>query len=279
MQYHQVLLLSADRLHIDRRQQGRLLAVILATLVIGCADGTPVAGITGVTSGHGSHSVASSKTTACPPPQVCGGVSDPSGGGTGGSAGQGATPSPTPTPSPSSAPTPSPTPSSAPTATPTPSYSFGTPGPASPGPTPTPTLTPSPTPTAPGSTPTPTPAVTSSPTPSASPTPLAALQVVVSPGVAVLDVPAPQGSDAPGYVSAVQLAATVTMADGTTNSAVTWASSDTSRATVDASGLVAAAASAPPGQVIVTATASGSTASGSATISIRSDGTVDLMVQ
>lgn len=183
--------------------------------------------------------------------------------------GFGVTASPSDPPVATASATPSATPTVEPTPDPTPEESPTDPPDAQPDPTPEPSPTPEPTPTA---TPTPEP----SPTPTPGPT---VLRVVVSPSSATLNAGAPSGSNASGFVSSLRLSATVTMSDGSTHSQVAWASLDPQRVVVAPDGTVRALATATPGEVSIIATAVGSTVSGSATVTVTSNGRVNVIVE
>lgn len=165
----------------------------------------------------------------------------------------------------------SPSPSPMVTASPTPS-----PAPTQPDPTETPAdPTPEPTPTA-----TPTPEPTPSPTPTPTPTPAPhAVSVAVSPAQATINSSPKSGPPAPGFVTSVRLAAVVTMSDGATHSNVVWTSADARRAVVGQDGKVTAPSTATAGDVFVTATASDSTVSGKATVTVVTDGRVNVVVE
>ena len=90
------------------RRKGRLVAVLLAGFIAGCADNTAFVGNTGTTQVH-QPLTRNSSTTACPVGQVCGGIKQTMAG-AGGQPGSGATPTPGPSPSPSVMPASSPSP-------------------------------------------------------------------------------------------------------------------------------------------------------------------------
>ncbi|HEY9899577.1 MAG TPA: Ig-like domain-containing protein [Pantanalinema sp.] len=103
--------------------------------------------------------------------------------------------------------------------------------------------------------------------------------MAVSPTSATINALPPSGPGAPGYVTTVQLFATVTMSDGSTHGRVTWSSSDPARVRVAPDGTVQAPSTATAGTATVTATAQGTSLTASALITVTTDGDLFIIVE
>jgi uncharacterized protein YjdB len=99
---------------------------------------------------------------------------------------------------------------------------------------------------------------------------------MISPKSATLHVPAPNGENAPGFVSTQQFHATVVMSYGPAHGDVTWSSSDPSLAEVTLGGLLTARKA---GTVTLSATTQGSTKRAIATVTILAEGQVHVIVK
>jgi hypothetical protein len=105
------------------------------------------------------------------------------------------------------------------------------------------------------------------------------LAVMVSPNEGILNAQAPDGLNAPGFITALPIRATVMYSDRTTDEAVRWSSSDR-RLGVYHDGKVVSGVDAPAGRLTLTATAlrDGRT-SGSATFVITTYGQADVSIE
>jgi hypothetical protein len=102
---------------------------------------------------------------------------------------------------------------------------------------------------------------------------------MVSPNEGILNAQAPDGLNAPGFITALPIRATVMYSDRTTDEAVRWSSSDR-RLGVYHDGKVVSGVDAPAGRLTLTATAlrDGRT-SGSATFVITTYGQADVSIE
>lgn len=105
--------------------------------------------------------------------------------------------------------------------------------------------------------------------------------IAVTPKTVTINAAPASGTPASGFVTSAQLTVTATMTDGTsmpfTN--VNWTSVDTRSLQVSSTGVVTAPSTAVPGTYRVTAQVKGSSISGWADVTVKTDGRVNIIVQ